>query len=193
MEAGEHKRKNVTVILAFLIPLVFLGVVIGLVYVPSLTLSTDYDFVYSSCGDFDRYSYYNCNIYLGNKFAVEDEHLVEKEIDPTLDLDRDKIPDTQENINVRLFLHNTEQNESREVTLEEAKELTLNSLVTSPDGVSVSSDWDRGAEFFLFFDTGSSHGYYLTKGNKKRKLNLINAGEGYYYRDNFRFIGWIIE
>ena len=113
-------------------------------------------------------------------------------INPAQDSDKDGVPDINENYTARIFLHNTKKNESREITLEEAQTLTLNGLLTSPDGVTVSSNYDRGADFFFLFDGGSSYGYYLTKGKSRRRINLINRNERYYYRDNFQFIGWVL-
>lgn len=118
--------------------------------------------------------------------------LVINDINPTLDSDNDGILDINENYSTRIFMHDTQKNESREITLEEAQGLSLNSLLTSPDGVSVSSDYSRGADFIFLFDGGSSYGYYLMKGNSKNRLNLINSDDRYYYQDNFQFIGWVI-
>ena len=78
-------------------------------------------------------------------------------IDPTLDSDNDKIPDINENYTARIFLHDTEKNESKEITLEDAQKLTLNSLLTSPEGVTVSSNYSyRGGDFFFLPFGGSS-------------------------------------
>ena len=112
-------------------------------------------------------------------------------IDPSQDSDRDGIPDINENYTARIFLHNTKKNESREITIQEAQTYTLNSLLTSPDGVTVSGSYDRRADF-LIFNSGSSYDYYLTKGKSKDKLNLINSGQRYSYQNNFQFIGWIL-
>ncbi|MCA9361723.1 hypothetical protein KC845_04185, partial [Candidatus Kaiserbacteria bacterium] len=83
----------------------------------------------------------------------------------------------------------TEKNVSREITLAEAEGLTLDPLITSPDGVSVSSDYSYSGDF-IFFGGGSSYGYYLTKGSSKTKVNLIENGR--YYRDDVEFIGWVL-
>jgi hypothetical protein len=188
----EFFKQNLTIVLAFSLPLLLIIIVALSTYLPSLFLSTNYNFVYSACTDGTNYSYYNCDNYLQNRLVVVDGKLIVNDINPTLDSDKDGIPDTNENYKERIFLHDTEKNESREITIEEAQGLSLNNLVTSPDGVSVSSDYSHGGEFLFLFDGGSSYGYYLMKGNSKSTLNLIGSDDRYYYRNNFQFIGWVL-
>ena len=128
------------------------------------------------------------------RYSVVGTKLVANNVDPTLDSDNDKITDVNENYIARIFLHNTIKNESREITFEEAQTLSLNSLLTSPDGVTVSSHYNRngGDFFFIFGGSSSSYGYYLTKGKSKDKLNLINNTDQYYYQNNFQFVGWVL-
>jgi len=185
-------KKNFAILLAFILPIALISIVALSTYFPSFFLSTDYNFVYSSCTDGRNYYSYRCDNYLQKRYSVVDNKLVVNEIDPAQDSDNDGILDINENYIARIFLHNTKNNESREITLEEAQTLMLNSLLTSPDGVTISSSYDRGVSFFIFFDGGSSYGYYITKGKSKSKLNLINSDDRYYYRDNFQFIGWVL-
>ena len=161
-------------------------------YLPSLFLSTNYNFIYSSCTEGTNYYPHYCNNYLQKRYSVINGKIVVNIIDPVQDSDKDGVPDINENYTARIFLHDTKKNESREITLDETETLSLNGLLTSPDGVTVSSHYNRGGDFFIIFDGGSSYGYYLTKGNSRRKLNLINNDDRYYYRDNFQFIGWIL-
>ncbi len=117
-------------------------------------------------------------------------------VDLTQDSNKDGVADFKQNYNTRIFLHDTKKNESREISLTEAQMLTLNNLLTSPDGVTVSSNYsyNGGGDFLFLFGGGgrSSYGYYLTKGKSKSKLNLINNTDQYYYQNNFQFIGWIL-
>ncbi|MCH7597423.1 hypothetical protein IID27_00025 [Patescibacteria group bacterium] len=188
----EFIKKNFAILLAFILPVVLIVIVALSTYLPSLFLSTDYNFIYTSCTNGANYYSYRCDNYLQKRHSVVDDKIVVNSISPTQDSDNDGILDINENYTARIFLHDTEKNESREITLQEAQTLTLNSLLTSPDGVTVSSSYDRGADFFFIFDGGSSYGYYLTKGKNKDKLNLINIDQRYYYRNNFQFMGWIL-
>ncbi len=191
----EFLKKNFAILLAFILPIVLIVIVALSTYLPSLFISTSYNFVYTSCTDGASYHYsYNCDNYLSRRYSVVGNKIIANAIDPTLDSDNDKIPDIKENYTARIFLHDTEKNESREITFEEAQTLTLNSLLTSPDGVTVSSQDDRsGGDFPFVFGSGrSSYGYYLTKGKSRSKINLINNTDQYYYQNNFQFVGWVL-
>ena len=186
-------KQNFALVIAFSLPLLLIVGIALSAYLPSLFISTDYNFVYSSCTDGNNNYYsYRCDNYLQKRYSVVNGQLVVNDVDPTLDSDNDGIPDVKEGYTARLFLHDTKNNETREISLTEANTLSLNELITSPDGVSVSSQYDRGADFFLLFDGGSSYGHYLMKGSAKSKLNLINNENRYYYRNNFQFIGWVL-
>ncbi|MDP1688718.1 MAG: hypothetical protein Q8L47_01130 [bacterium] len=191
----EFIKKNFAIILAFLLPVGLIATVALSIYLPSFYLSTNYNFVYTSCGDNTyRYNYYNCDNYLQKRYSVVDGRLVINVVDPTLDSNYNKIPDINENYTARIFLHDTVKNESREITLDEAQALSLSGLLTSPDGVTVSGNYsyNGGGDFFLFGGGHSSYGYYLTKGKSKNKINLINNTDQYYYQNNFEFVGWVL-
>ncbi|MCK5017151.1 MAG: hypothetical protein KAS32_08770 [Candidatus Peribacteraceae bacterium] len=186
-------KENFAVILAFVLPVVLILVVGSSVYLPSLFVNTDYNFVYVSCSDGMNNNRYYCNNHLNNLYTTKDNRMVKNIISPSVDSDNDGIPDIEEDYTVRIFLHNTKKNETREIPFKEAETLTLNSLLTSPDGVIVSGIYDRNSEFISLFGSSSSYGYYLTKGNSKRKINLINQNNNrYYYQNNFKFIGWVL-
>jgi hypothetical protein len=187
-------KKNFTLLLAFFLPVLLVLAVALSVYIPSLSLSTNYNFVYTSCDSgIEKAFYGDCSNYLQQRYSVQDRQLTEKSVDPKLDSDRDGVPDINEGYVARIFLHDTEINESREITTEEAQSLTISNLLTSPDGITISSAWDRGSDFFIFGGGSSSYGHYLTKGNARKRLNIINDSDRYYYRDNFQFIGWVLE
>ena len=190
------------VILAFALPiLLVIGIALS-AYWPAWSLSTEYDFVYATCGSNYQSSYpynYDCVNYLSNYYQIKNGKLTTIEVKPLgppppkepAEVSKPYTPPA-----THLFLHRSQRNEGREITLAEAQTLKLNELLTAPDGVSVASGYQRGEiEFFPFFNGGGSrYGYYLVKGNKKQKLNLVGEdGRAYYYRDNFKFIGWIIK
>ncbi len=188
----EFVKKNFAILLAFALPILLIGGVALSTYLPSLFLSTNYNFIYTSCADDTNY-YYNCASYLEKRYSVVGDTLVANSVDLSLDTDGDGVLDADETYTARIFLHDTEKNESREITLKEAESLRLNSLLTSPDGVTVSSHYDRGGDFFFIFGgSSSSYGHYLTKGSSRSRINLINSSDRYYYQNNFQFIGWVL-
>ena len=189
----EFIKKNFAILLAFILPILLIVIVALSSYLPSLFLSTNYNFVYTACTD-GRNSYpYYCENYLQKRYSVVDNKLVVNPVDLTQDSNKDGVVDFKQNYTARIFLHDTKKNESREITLAEAQMLTLNNLLTSPDGVTVSSNYSyNGGDFFPFSGGRSSYGYYLTQGKSKSKINLINSTDQYYYQNNFQFIGWVL-
>ena len=189
----EFMKKNFAILLAFLLPIALIVIVALTTYLPSLFISTSYNFIYTACSDGRNYYPY-CDNYLQKRYSVKDNKLIMNAVDLTQDSNKDGVLDFKQNYDTRIFLHDTQRNESREITFEEARTLTLNNLLTSPDGVTVSNNYNyNGGDFpFIFGGGRSSYGYYLTKGKSKRKLNLINNNDQYYYQNNFQFLGWVL-
>ncbi len=186
----EFIKSNFAIIFAFLLPVVLIIVVALYAYIPSMSFTTNYDFIYASCENNSPY-YYDCNSLLERNYKVTDGKLVFMPIEANEDLNQNGIPDIKETPTPRLFFHTVTTNEDREVTLAEAQTFNLSSLLTSPEGVTVSDRYDSGPDFFPFFGGNSSYGHFLTKGNKWSKLHLVNDTDG-YYQNNFYFIGWVL-
>jgi hypothetical protein len=202
----EFIKKNLALISAFLLPIILIVVVAVVSYLPSLFISTNYDFIYATCTKGTDYYPYDCNKYLNEKYSIRDNKLILTQtsittttttIATTIHYEKNSVPPRTvsgaEQYNDRIFLHNTKNNESREITLEEAKGLTLNSLLTSPDGITISSNYGyRGGDFIIFSGGRTTYSYYLSKGKGKSKLNLINNNDQNYYQNNFKFLGWVL-
>lgn len=185
-------KEHFAIVLAFLLPTVLIVIVAANIYIPSFLLSTDYNFLYVTCSTGTaRYPYY-CDNYLQELYVIVDNKLVIRQVSPTRDSDKDGVPDIDENYTAHIFLHDTKKNESREIVLVDAQSMTLDSLVTSPDGLIVKGERGRYTSLFPFFGSSSSYGYYLAKGDKKSKLHLAYDDDSYYYRSNFHFIGWVL-
>ena len=165
-------KKNFVILLAFLLPILLIIIVVLIVYLPSLFISTDYNFVYASCTN-GNYNYYsnNCNSYSKSLYKVKENRIVMNDVSGDQDLNRNKVPDVEENSEPHLFLYNSANDESKEITFKEAQKLIISDSLTSPDGVAVEGIWDRGTEFFPFYDYSSDYGYYLTKGKSKKKIH----------------------
>jgi hypothetical protein len=185
----EFIKKNFTLLIAFSLPILLIGMVVLFVYVPTLFISTPYNFIYVTC---DSSDYYDCENYLQKKYSVVDTKLVVRDVE--MDINDDEIIDDNQAYLTHIFLHDTEKNESREISLEEAQTLSINSLLTSPDGFTVSNNFNNTVDIFPFFAGGySSFEYYLTKDNKRIKMNLVSDTYRAYYAKNFRFVGWILS
>ncbi|PJE50920.1 MAG: hypothetical protein COV29_01410 [Candidatus Yanofskybacteria bacterium CG10_big_fil_rev_8_21_14_0_10_36_16] len=182
----EFFKKNLTLILAFALPVGLIITVTIISYSPPAT--TEYDFVYSYCTEgINNYPYY-CEGYLGKIYSVENDKLSINPVNPKQDSDYNGVPDIQQ-YTPHIFIHDTKNNESREISLEEARSLKLSGFLTSPDGVTITSGYyDRG--IFPFYN-GSSYDFYIIKDKKRSKLNLFNQNN--LYRENFNFIGWVLS
>jgi hypothetical protein len=183
-------KKNLILIIAFALPILFISAVAIYVRFPFVTVSTDYDFVYVSCKGPNTYG---CANHLRERYGVVDGKLVVKEVESTIkdDIDGDGEPDDlNKSYYYGIFLHNTKTEESREISLEEVEAFSLNGLSTSPDGVSVSRPYNNSSDFI--FGRDYSYDYYLQKGRAKKKLNLLNQQWIYNYYDNFYLVGWVL-
>ncbi len=184
----EFLKQNITIVLAFALPFILIFGVVVSIYIPSLFVKTDYNFIYAFC---TNQNYYSCDSTLPKKYTVKNGKLVIRdESAAPIDTNKNGIPDMKE-YPARLFLHDTKTNTSREITKEEAESLTLRGLLTSPDGASVSGRYDRNGGDFFLFGGSSSYNYYLMQGKGSARLNLIQ-NSGSYYQNNFEFIGWVI-
>ena len=186
-------NKPILIGIAFALPLLFIGVIVLTTTIPSSRLTTEYDFVYATCNEGQNVYSYNCSGYLNQYYDVVDGTLTIKVVPEDSDSDRDLIPDVKENYRTRLFVHDVDTNQSREITFDEVQSYSLRDLITSPDDVSVEFEASRSRGFFLFYDSRSNNGYYLTKGSARKELNLIDDGAQYYYSGNFMFVGWVLS
>ena len=88
------------------------------------------------------------------------------------------------------FVHDVTANKSREIQLDEAKQLLLDGAVRSPDGFTISDGRRRG--WFIFRYGGYNGDRYLVKESYSEKLDLESDSGSRNYYWNYRFIGWVI-
>ena len=191
-------KKHLTLIIGIALPVIIIAIVAVSVYLPSKFLKTDYNFVYATCGDgsstyyYSDYRYYCDRGYLDVRYSVEDGKLVYNAPKAGADLNKNGVEDKDEKVTVRFFLHDTLKDESKEITFEDAQKFDYSGLLTSPDGVAVTSGYESNPDVFPFFYSGGSqYKYYLTKGSKKKEVNMVLGTEG-YYSGGFKFVGWVL-
>jgi hypothetical protein len=142
------------------------------IYLPTLGKSTSYNFLYAS-----GYIYYTSDRYdiKNNKLEVRPQ--------PSPSSYGYELPDRT----TKLHIYDVTSHTSRDVTTDEASQLTLDDSPISPDGFEIVNG-SRSGGFFPFFYTSTNYDtYYLKGGASSKKLNLDHI-RGY---NNFRFIGWI--
>ncbi len=187
-------KENLVLVLAFLIPLVFIVVVALVVYLPSKYIYSNYEFVYVSC-PLSNYNHRSCLDIVKYKYYVEKGKMVVSEnVDIISSTTNNVIPqyDKEGKIDYKpeFFIYNTKTQENRQIDIEELKNLVFEDGVVSPDGFSVVRDYNSGMEVFPFYYNSSSYGLFLKKGKTKRELDLPD-NDDYYYRDNFLLLGWV--
>jgi len=166
------KKRNPSLIIGFSLPLVMIIVVAISIYIPQMFLHPKYNFLYSTDTDYTGVQIY----------TVANQHLSEQF--PT-DVQTTPAPSPQ------LFVHNVTTNESKAITNDEAKKLTLDPSIESPDGYRLQ-EGNSNSGFFPFFGGGSyESSQYLVGHNASKRLNLKYYTARYYYP--VHFIGWIIQ
>lgn len=167
----ETIKKNITLILAIFLPLLMILLIVASIYLPRIFIDPpQYDFLYSVVR----------NYYVGGgKYFVENGKIVEREQRTEEDEKYGYIVEDS-----KLFFHDIEKNESREVSFEEALSFNLDSRIISPDGFEVVYG-ERVSS--VFFPRGLDV-FYIKGHGLSQKLNLQINYSDYH---GFKFIGWI--
>lgn len=169
-------KKNLPLIVAVLLPVVFIVGVFLIFYLPNLLLSPQYNFLYSSP---DRYS---LNSFEFN-YKVEDGKL---QLAPNTTTS----PGNQKEKMPKLYVYDVKNDTSRLIEFSEAQGFDLDPNPSSPDGFTFRHERRHNGIFELFGSSGRNNEYALYKGNRSKRLSGIAVGSRYYYR-SVSFIGWI--
>jgi len=169
-------KKNLSLILGILIPVLMIVFVAVSIYLPGIFIKPQYDFIYTSGGDY----------LTRDSYVVETGRVVKKEV---------QYPEKNFGVKgeAKLYFHNVAKNFSREISLEEAERYYLSSAKLSPDGFSVDKGESDYSIFSMFFSRGGGYygDRYIHGRGISRRLNL-HTEEQYYYR-GMRFLGWVLE
>jgi hypothetical protein len=161
-------KKNLPLIIGLALPIIFIIIIAAVVYWPSNFVNPKHNFVYldQSYGS-----------YLTDIVVVEDK--ITTVSSGTSDMYA-KQP--------TIYLYDFSKNASYEITLEEAKQLSVTKGPASPDGYSIGRNNSHSGIFEIFGSYEDNSGYFISSPDgAKRKLTGIQ-GE-YYYELNV--IGWV--
>ncbi len=188
-------KKNIMIVVALALPLALIGGVILFSKLGSSFVKTEYDFVYATC---DSEWYGDCREYLDLTYTVANQVVaVNENVVLYVDNNYDGIRETSRpRPTMRLFQYDPETDISKELSNQEIKNLLVDTRITSPDGVVVEGGSSGGGMDILFVDIGSSYSYeyFLRKGSHKKLINLTTGNKRYYYYgDNFKFVGWVVN
>ncbi|MDA1061153.1 MAG: hypothetical protein O3B47_05170 [bacterium] len=168
-------KENIPLIIGIALPILMIVFVAASIYLPRLFAEPpQYDFLYSS-GDNYRLDY---------DYEVVDGRLMKiyNHTDRSA-IDLDLLEDERE---IRFYVHDVEDDESRKISFEEAGDLILDDSEKSPDGYEVKRGGGGG-----MFGPSNYNNVYISGHGLSRELDL-EYGINNYYRD-FTFIAWITE
>ncbi|MEI8061802.1 MAG: hypothetical protein WCG97_00695 [bacterium] len=175
------KTNHWPLIIGISIPILFIIIISIIIFTPNLYIKPAHNFLYTTLGE---ENYYGSGQIYKNTYAVENERLVLRPgvLQEKQTYKADFLP---------LYLYDVTTDSSHQVTYEDEKNLALDPGPTSPDGYSVSWEYNHDGIFELFGSDGSKNGYFIEKGKGKKQLTGLNSSNGYYYQGNFKLIGWV--
>lgn len=160
------------------LPIIFVIIMAAIIFLSSAGLQPKENFIYTTEDNYAYgYEYRNTYKVVEGKIVVDSNEVV-----PNSGFSPKDRP--------QLFLYDFAEKESRKISEEEAQKLLINPERFSDDGYEVRYDYSHNGIFEIFGSGNNSNNIYLYKGSKKRELKGIPATR---YRNDFRFIGWIIE
>jgi hypothetical protein len=173
--------KNLPLIVGIALPILFILIISALVFLPSLSIKPQYNFLYTNQDD-----YYSYGQGYKNTYKVENGKIA---LEPL------PVPPKGELISYKsdspkIYFYDFKNNSSHEITWKDALKLNLDPGPSSPDGYNVSYYYGNDGIFELFGSGNNSRGYFVSKGSAKKKLSGLLA-DNYSYQGNFKFIGWV--
>jgi len=173
--------KNLPLIVGISLPIIFIILISAIVFIPSLSMKPQYDFIYSTEDSSYGYSqnYKNTYIVTGGRIAVQ-ALPADKDIDPAYKGD-----------SPALYLYDIKNNSSHKISFEEATKYALDQGPSSPDGYTVKYEYNNDGIFGLFGSNGDGSGYFIEKSGSKKELTGMSDATGTYYQGRFKLIGWI--
>lgn len=169
-------KQNLPLIFGISLPIVFIIIISLVLFVPSISIKPAHNFIYSFE---DSYGNYYKNIYVIDKNRITTSPIK----NPSLYTDKQQKYTSD---NSPIYLYNVSEDTSRQISLEDAKNLLLDPGPSSPDGYNVSYQYNSGD---LFFGQNNS-GYYIFNNKGKKKINGIANGP-YSGYGNFKVVGWV--
>ena len=170
-------KQKLPLIIGLTIPIVMILVLGGIVYIPSLFVHPQHDFLYTNNDDY----------YSGQEYSVVNGKLVVR----PLTAEELKFRGTATPPEPKYYVHDVKTNSSREITLAAAQKLNLDSNHISDDGYEIVRGGYGGDIFPFFYGSSDYDSYYLRGHRVNKKLNLQQVGYRGYYYYQFNFLGWI--
>jgi hypothetical protein len=172
------KTKNLPLIIGISLPVIFIIIISVVIFTPSLFIKPQHNFIYTT-----EDTYYGNEKY-AKTYEIKDSKIV-------------LVPSTvQENQMLQkdaptLYLYDVKTDSSHQISLEEAQKYTVDPGPSSPDGYTVTYEYGHDGIFELFGSRNDNDGYFISKGNGKKKINGLSSDQYSRYGRWFNLIGWI--
>jgi len=164
------KKGNIPLIIGLALPVVMILIVLTVVYLPSLFVDPEYDFVYVSSDSYRLY--YN--------YQVDSEGRLSRRTGVSS-------YDTSSSTD-QMYLYDVSAEESERIDFERAIRFEYSTKSKSPDGYEFERNSGGGGFIFPISYYGSSRNYVLKKGNSAKEISL----ETDRYQ-NVEFVGWVLD
>lgn len=174
------KTNYLPLIIGISLPVIFIVIISIVIFVPSFSIKPQHNFMYTT-----KDTYYSDGQEYKNNYTIKDGRVVSE---PILSLTPQK--NTSQAKTSPIYFYNMETRSSHQITLEQAQEYSVDPGPSSPDGYTIIYEYGHDGIFELFGSSNENRGHFISKDNRKKKLNGIVLDEYYSYTD-FEFIGWI--
>lgn len=169
----SYFKKHLPLFVALALPLVMVFFIAGEIYLPRFFSHPQTDFIYTTGYD-----------YCGTQYFVQYQKITKSE-GKCSSYGQEPFQE------YKLFIHNTKENTSKQISIVEAETYTLDESAASPEGYRIEYGNQSGGFFPFFIYSGADYNtVYLTKSGVSYKLNLSNNA-GPYSSNQFKFLGWI--
>lgn len=174
-------KQKLPLIIAIALPIIFIVIISVVIFLPSVFVKPAHDFIYTTEGSSYGYPNYRTTYSIKNDRIVSDVVILTKQ--------------QLENNNIQnapvLYRYDVVNDTSHEITFEEAQKLSLDPGPSSPDGYTVSYEYGHDGIFELFGSNNNNNGYFIGKGNGKKKLSNVGGPNERWYQGRFSIIGWV--
>ena len=179
------KNKHIPLIIGISLPIVFIIIISAVIFIPSLSIKPQYNFIYTNGNN--QYQY---NQIYSNTYSVENNHLV---LHPqSIQIEQKNNPNIKVIDAPTIYLYDVKNNTSHQITFDEAKNYTLDPGPSSPDGYTVKYEYSNNGIFDLFGGSqNNGNGFFIEKDNGKKALTGMTDNNRYSYYGDFKLISWI--
>lgn len=177
-------KDNLTLLLALAIPIVFILILVGYLYITPLIFKPKTNFIY----------YFNQSRNVNRSYAY---NIINGKLDAQANYSSyssssqtDQTEPQPNYIFPEIYLYDVQTNESKVITLNEAKLHNYIKGDFSPDGFEVIDGSDSSGGGLFYSGSSRYDEFFLKKNGYSKKINVStdNNNNSYY---NFELIGWI--